>query len=102
MVRIICTYPETRVTYNQYVTRCLLVSGLQKIVNMLILNSMNCPLPHRVVLLSNGTLLITHVKPRNTGTYKCVGHGLKGSRVTLEASLLIAGTRAHTQRHTHL
>ncbi|KAM4591024.1 inactive tyrosine-protein kinase 7 isoform 1-T2 [Odontesthes bonariensis] len=44
----------------------------------------------RVFLLSNGTLLITQVKPRNTGTYKCVGGGLKGSRVTLEASLLIA------------
>uniref|UniRef100_A0A669CIY9 Inactive tyrosine-protein kinase 7 n=1 Tax=Oreochromis niloticus TaxID=8128 RepID=A0A669CIY9_ORENI len=44
----------------------------------------------RVFLLSNGTLLITQVKPRNTGTYKCVGRGLRGSQVTLEASLLIA------------
>ncbi|TNN61326.1 Inactive tyrosine-protein kinase 7 [Liparis tanakae] len=44
----------------------------------------------RVILLSNGTLLITQVKPRNTGTYKCVGRGLRGSHVTLEASLLIA------------
>ncbi|XP_028278487.1 inactive tyrosine-protein kinase 7 isoform X2 [Parambassis ranga] len=44
----------------------------------------------RVFLLSNGTLLITQVKPRNTGTYKCIGRGLKGSQVTLEASLLIA------------
>uniref|UniRef100_A0A7N6AV26 Protein tyrosine kinase 7 (inactive) n=1 Tax=Anabas testudineus TaxID=64144 RepID=A0A7N6AV26_ANATE len=44
----------------------------------------------RVVLLPNGTLLITQVKPRNTGTYKCVGRGLRGSHVTLEASLLIA------------
>nr|XP_020453243.1 inactive tyrosine-protein kinase 7 [Monopterus albus] len=44
----------------------------------------------RVFLFSNGTLLITQVKPRNTGTYKCVGRGLSGSRVTLEASLLIA------------
>lgn len=44
----------------------------------------------RVVLLSNGTLLITQVKPRNTGTYKCVGRGLRGSQVTLEASLHIA------------
>ncbi|XP_008297718.1 inactive tyrosine-protein kinase 7 [Stegastes partitus] len=44
----------------------------------------------RVFLLSNGTLLITQVKPRNTGAYKCVGRGLRGSQVTLEASLLIA------------
>ncbi len=52
-----------------------------------------------LILFSNGTLLITQVKPRNTGTYKCVGRGLSGSHVTLEASLLIAGTR--TQKHTH-
>lgn len=51
---------------------------------------------HSLILLSNGTLLITQVKPRNTGTYKCVGRGLRGSEVTLEASLLIAGTRKHT------
>ncbi|XP_047459245.1 inactive tyrosine-protein kinase 7 [Mugil cephalus] len=44
----------------------------------------------RVFLLSNGTLLITQVKNRNTGTYKCVGRGLRGPPVTLEASLLIA------------
>lgn len=46
---------------------------------------------HSVLLLSNGTLLITQVKNRNTGTYKCVGRGIRGSPVTLEASLLIAG-----------
>ncbi|KAA8590085.1 hypothetical protein FQN60_014019 [Etheostoma spectabile] len=44
----------------------------------------------RLFLLSNGTLLITQVKHKNTGTYKCVGRGLRGSHVTLEASLLIA------------
>ncbi|XP_037546442.1 inactive tyrosine-protein kinase 7a [Nematolebias whitei] len=44
----------------------------------------------RVFLLSNGTLMITQVKPRNTGNYKCVGRGLRGSQVTLKASLLIA------------
>ncbi|KAL3050064.1 hypothetical protein OYC64_012169 [Pagothenia borchgrevinki] len=44
----------------------------------------------RVILFSNGTVLITQVKPRNTGTYKCVGRGLTGSNVALEASLLIA------------
>ncbi|KAM4599675.1 inactive tyrosine-protein kinase 7 [Fundulus diaphanus] len=44
----------------------------------------------RVFLLHNGSLLITQVKPRNTGNYKCVGRGVRGSEVTLEASLLIA------------
>lgn len=51
---------------------------------------------HSLILFSNGTLVITQVKPRNTGTYKCVGRGLSGSHVTLEASLLIAGTHSHT------
>lgn len=59
------------------------------------------PFFYRVLLLSNGTLLITQVKPRNTGTYKCVGRGLRGSQVTLEASLLIAGT-SNTYTHTKL
>ncbi|CAK6951801.1 inactive tyrosine-protein kinase 7 [Scomber scombrus] len=44
----------------------------------------------RVFLLSNGTVLITQVKPRNTGAYKCVGRGVSGAEVTLDASLLIA------------
>ncbi|XP_061646886.1 inactive tyrosine-protein kinase 7 isoform X2 [Phyllopteryx taeniolatus] len=44
----------------------------------------------RVFLLSNGSLLITQVKPRNTGLYKCVGRSDSGSQVTHEASLLIA------------
>lgn len=56
---------------------------------------------YRVFLLSNGTLLITQVKPRNTGTYRCVGRGLRGSQVTLEASLLIAGA-SKTYTHTKL
>ncbi|KAM9804056.1 inactive tyrosine-protein kinase 7 [Neosynchiropus ocellatus] len=44
----------------------------------------------RVFLLSNGSLHITQVKPRNTGKYKCVGRSLTGSQVVQEASLLIA------------
>uniref|UniRef100_A0AAY5K5Y9 Protein tyrosine kinase 7 (inactive) n=1 Tax=Esox lucius TaxID=8010 RepID=A0AAY5K5Y9_ESOLU len=44
----------------------------------------------RVVVFTNGTLLITQVKPRNTGTYRCVGRGPRGSEVTLQASLRIA------------
>ncbi|XP_029609238.1 inactive tyrosine-protein kinase 7 isoform X1 [Salmo trutta] len=44
----------------------------------------------RVILYTNGTLLITQVKPRNIGSYRCVGRGPRGPDVTLEASLLIA------------
>ncbi|XP_067092530.1 inactive tyrosine-protein kinase 7 [Osmerus mordax] len=44
----------------------------------------------RVALLSNGTLLISQVKPRNVGLYRCVGRGARGHNVSLEASLLIA------------
>uniref|UniRef100_A0A3P8XXS2 Inactive tyrosine-protein kinase 7 n=1 Tax=Esox lucius TaxID=8010 RepID=A0A3P8XXS2_ESOLU len=45
---------------------------------------------NRLVVFTNGTLLITQVKPRNTGTYRCVGRGPRGSEVTLQASLRIA------------
>uniref|UniRef100_A0A8C1MMB8 Protein tyrosine kinase 7a n=1 Tax=Cyprinus carpio TaxID=7962 RepID=A0A8C1MMB8_CYPCA len=38
----------------------------------------------------NGSLLITQVKQRNTGQYKCVARGPHGPPVTLEASLQIA------------
>lgn len=51
---------------------------------------------HSVTLLANGSLLIRQVKTKNTGTYKCVGRGLGGSQVTLEASILIAGTHTFT------
>ncbi|CAL8300186.1 unnamed protein product [Merluccius merluccius] len=44
----------------------------------------------RVILHDNGTLVITQVKPRNTGMYKCVGVSPRGPRVTLNASLDIA------------
>ncbi|MEQ2251654.1 Inactive tyrosine-protein kinase 7 [Ilyodon furcidens] len=47
-------------------------------------------LHERVFLLSNGSLLITQVKPRNTGNYKCVGRGSRGYEVAQTASLLIA------------
>lgn len=50
-----------------------------------------------VSLLSNGSLLITQVKPKYTGNYKCVGRGTGGSVVTQTASLQIAGT--HTCTH---
>ncbi|KAG7492855.1 hypothetical protein MATL_G00019530 [Megalops atlanticus] len=44
----------------------------------------------RVFLLSNGTLLITQVKPRTTGLYKCVARGPRGPAVTLQATLRLA------------
>ncbi|XP_077192883.1 inactive tyrosine-protein kinase 7 isoform X1 [Paroedura picta] len=44
----------------------------------------------RTVVLSNGSLLIPQVKPRNIGIYKCVGRGQRGKPVTLEATLQLA------------
>uniref|UniRef100_A0A673KQV2 Inactive tyrosine-protein kinase 7-like n=1 Tax=Sinocyclocheilus rhinocerous TaxID=307959 RepID=A0A673KQV2_9TELE len=44
----------------------------------------------RIFILSNGSLLITQVKQRNTGLYKCVAQGPRGPPVSLEASLRIA------------
>uniref|UniRef100_A0A673KYN2 Inactive tyrosine-protein kinase 7-like n=1 Tax=Sinocyclocheilus rhinocerous TaxID=307959 RepID=A0A673KYN2_9TELE len=41
-------------------------------------------------LIHNGSLLITQVKQRNTGLYKCVAQGPRGPPVSLEASLRIA------------
>uniref|UniRef100_A0A671MGJ9 Inactive tyrosine-protein kinase 7-like n=1 Tax=Sinocyclocheilus anshuiensis TaxID=1608454 RepID=A0A671MGJ9_9TELE len=41
-------------------------------------------------LIHNGSLLITQVKQRNTGLYKCVAQGPCGPPVSLEASLRIA------------
>uniref|UniRef100_A0A8C6TLX7 Inactive tyrosine-protein kinase 7 n=1 Tax=Neogobius melanostomus TaxID=47308 RepID=A0A8C6TLX7_9GOBI len=52
--------------------------------------SSRLPPSHLLRATSILNLLITQVKPRNTGNYKCVGRGLTGSQVTLEASLLIA------------
>ncbi|KAM3865337.1 inactive tyrosine-protein kinase 7-like [Diretmus argenteus] len=44
----------------------------------------------RVVLLANGSLLITQVKPRNTGRYRCVATGVRGAAVTVEATVHLA------------
>ncbi|KAJ8002291.1 hypothetical protein DPEC_G00178360 [Dallia pectoralis] len=44
----------------------------------------------RTVLLANGSLLITQVKPRNAGAYRCVAKGLRGSSVSLEAIVSLA------------
>uniref|UniRef100_H3B0U8 Inactive tyrosine-protein kinase 7 n=1 Tax=Latimeria chalumnae TaxID=7897 RepID=H3B0U8_LATCH len=44
----------------------------------------------RIMLLANGSLLITQVKMRNIAKYKCVGRGPRGKPTMLEASLKLA------------
>ncbi|XP_072266428.1 inactive tyrosine-protein kinase 7 [Pyxicephalus adspersus] len=45
---------------------------------------------YRVTVFQNGSLLITSVGPRNTGTYRCVGTGQRGRQLTLQAKLSLA------------
>uniref|UniRef100_A0A672STV1 Inactive tyrosine-protein kinase 7-like n=1 Tax=Sinocyclocheilus grahami TaxID=75366 RepID=A0A672STV1_SINGR len=45
---------------------------------------------YTLIQFANGSLLITQVKQRNTGLYKCVAQGPRGPPVSLEASLRIA------------
>lgn len=42
-------------------------------------------------MFANGSLLITQVKARSTGVYKCIGHGQKGKALVLKATLRLAG-----------
>ncbi|XP_007896436.2 inactive tyrosine-protein kinase 7 [Callorhinchus milii] len=44
----------------------------------------------RSVVLANGSLMLTNVKPRSFGVYKCVGRGPRGKPAVLEASLRLA------------
>ncbi|XP_078137903.1 inactive tyrosine-protein kinase 7-like [Centroberyx gerrardi] len=44
----------------------------------------------RVLLLSNGSLLITQVKPRNTGRYRCEATGVRGPPAAVEATVSLA------------
>ncbi|KAM4692877.1 inactive tyrosine-protein kinase 7 [Discoglossus pictus] len=44
----------------------------------------------RVTVFQNGSLLISSVRPRSTGVYRCVGTGLRGKPSVLQASLRIA------------
>lgn len=46
---------------------------------------------YRTTVFANGSLLITQVKARSTGVYKCVGHGQRGKPVILEVTLKLAG-----------
>lgn len=49
------------------------------------------PLTPRTTVFANGSLLITQVKARSTGVYKCIGHGQKGKALVLKATLRLAG-----------
>lgn len=42
-------------------------------------------------MFANGSLLITQVRARSTGVYKCVGHGQRGKTLVLKATLRLAG-----------
>ncbi|KAG9468727.1 inactive tyrosine-protein kinase 7 [Eleutherodactylus coqui] len=44
----------------------------------------------RITVFQNGSLLITSVRQRNYGTYRCVGTGLRGKQVVLQATLSLA------------
>uniref|UniRef100_A0A8C3MXY9 Protein tyrosine kinase 7 (inactive) n=1 Tax=Geospiza parvula TaxID=87175 RepID=A0A8C3MXY9_GEOPR len=48
--------------------------------------------PHvpRTTVFANGSLLITQVRARSTGVYKCVGHGQRGKTLVLKATLRLA------------
>uniref|UniRef100_A0A8C7EPY9 Inactive tyrosine-protein kinase 7 n=1 Tax=Neovison vison TaxID=452646 RepID=A0A8C7EPY9_NEOVI len=48
--------------------------------------------PHlrRATVFANGSLLLTQVRPRNAGVYRCIGHGQRGPPVILEATLHLA------------
>lgn len=42
-------------------------------------------------MFANGSLLLTQVRPRSAGVYRCIGQGLRGPPVVLEATLHLAG-----------
>ncbi|KAG8547264.1 hypothetical protein GDO81_028715, partial [Engystomops pustulosus] len=44
----------------------------------------------RITIFQNGSLLITSARLRNNGTYRCVGTGLRGKQVVLQARLNLA------------
>lgn len=45
----------------------------------------------RTTVFANGSLLITQVRARSTGVYKCVGRGQRGKTLVLKATLRLAG-----------
>uniref|UniRef100_A0A8C0ANC3 Protein tyrosine kinase 7 (inactive) n=1 Tax=Buteo japonicus TaxID=224669 RepID=A0A8C0ANC3_9AVES len=57
-----------------------------------ITNRSNLASPHvpRTTVFANGSLLITQVRARSTGVYKCVGRGQRGKALVLKATLRLA------------
>uniref|UniRef100_A0A8C0F687 Protein tyrosine kinase 7 (inactive) n=1 Tax=Bubo bubo TaxID=30461 RepID=A0A8C0F687_BUBBB len=57
-----------------------------------ITNRSNPASPHvlRTTVFTNGSLLITQVRARSTGVYKCVGRGQRGKALVLKATLRLA------------
>ncbi|GAB1301123.1 Inactive tyrosine-protein kinase 7 [Apodemus speciosus] len=51
--------------------------------------------PHlrRAVVFANGSLLLTQVRLRNAGVYRCIGQGQRGPPIALEATLHLADWR---------
>lgn len=49
------------------------------------------PYLRRATVFANGSLLLTQVRPRNAGVYRCIGQGQRGPPVILEAMLHLAG-----------
>lgn len=49
------------------------------------------PYVPRTTVFVNGSLLITQVRARSTGVYKCVGRGQRGKTLVLKATLRLAG-----------
>lgn len=43
------------------------------------------------MVFANGSLLLTQVRPRNAGVYRCIGQGQRGPPIVLEATLHLAG-----------
>uniref|UniRef100_A0A8U7M4V3 Protein tyrosine kinase 7 (inactive) n=1 Tax=Corvus moneduloides TaxID=1196302 RepID=A0A8U7M4V3_CORMO len=57
-----------------------------------ITNRSNPSSPHvpRTTVFANGSLLITQVRARSTGVYKCIGRGQRGKTLVLKATLRLA------------
>lgn len=49
------------------------------------------PCVPRTTIFANGSLLITQVRARSTGVYKCIGRGQRGKALVLKATLQLAG-----------
>ncbi|KAL2791857.1 inactive tyrosine-protein kinase 7 isoform c precursor [Daubentonia madagascariensis] len=55
-----------------------------------ITNRSRPPNLRRATVFVNGSLLLTQVRPRNAGVYRCIGQGQRGPPIILEATLQLA------------